>query len=88
MSWSKGSSPPVGDRDYGTCSPARRHRNGQNVQVVADLDGLLADVGDPVPGARHDSVAFHLSGIAHSGQPTDQQCRPPLIGPPWFRSIH
>jgi hypothetical protein len=44
----------------------RRHKHvsGQNVQVVADLDGHLADVGDPVPGARHDAAAFFLSGIA------------------------
>lgn len=36
---------------------------GQNVQVVADLDGRIAHVGDPVPGARH-NAAFWLSGIA------------------------
>jgi len=57
---------PVGDRDgYADLYSGKKHINGQNVQVVTDLDGRLADVGDPVPGARHDSVAFHLSGIAH-----------------------
>lgn len=37
---------------------------GQNVQVVATLSGRLADVGDPCPGAMHDSRAFRESGIA------------------------
>jgi hypothetical protein len=56
---------PVGDRDgYADLYSGKKHVSGQNVQVVADLDGHLADVGDPVPGARHDAAAFHLSGIA------------------------
>jgi hypothetical protein len=38
--------------------------SGQYVQVIADLDGRVADVGDPVPGARHDAAAFFISGIA------------------------
>ena len=37
---------------------------GQNVQVVANLAGRVADVGDPCPGAMHDSRAFEASGIA------------------------
>src|SRR5262245_19296538 len=37
---------------------------GQNVQVVATLSGRVADVGDPCPGAMHDSRAFRESGIA------------------------
>jgi hypothetical protein len=56
---------PVGDRDgYPDLFSGKKHVHGQNVQVVADLDGQVADVGDPVPGARHDAVAFFLSGIA------------------------
>ena len=55
----------VGDRDgYADLYSGKKHVNGQNVQVVADLDGRVADVGDPVPGARHDAAAFWLSGIA------------------------
>lgn len=56
---------PVGDRDgYADLYSGKKQFNGQNVQVVSDLDGLVADVGDPVPGARHDAAAFWLSGIA------------------------
>jgi hypothetical protein len=56
---------PVGEREgYASLFSGKKHRSGQNVQVVADLGGRVADVGDPVPGARHDSVAFGLSGIA------------------------
>jgi len=45
-------------------APAQKHVNGQNVQAIADLDELVVDVGEPVPGARHDGAAFWLSGIA------------------------
>jgi hypothetical protein len=56
---------PVGERDdYHGLFSGKKHVSGQNVQVVADLDGRVADVGDPVPGARHDSAAFFISGIA------------------------
>jgi hypothetical protein len=56
---------PVGERDgYDGLFSGKKHVSGQNVQVVADLDGRVADVGDPLPGARHDAVAFFISGIA------------------------
>lgn len=56
---------PVGEReDYAGLFSGKKHVSGENVQVVADLGGRVADVGDPVPGSRHDSVAFELSGIA------------------------
>jgi DDE superfamily endonuclease len=56
---------PVGDRDGSAdLFSGTKHINGQNVQVVSDLDGRVADVGDPVPAARHDSAALHISGIA------------------------
>lgn len=56
---------PVGEREgYASLFSGKKHLSGQNVQVVADLEGRVADVGDPVPGARHDSVAFSMSGIA------------------------
>jgi hypothetical protein len=56
---------PVGEREgYTGLFSGKKHLCGQNVQVVADLDGDLTDVGDPVPGARHDAAAFHVSGIA------------------------
>ncbi len=55
----------VGERDgYDGLFSGKKHVSGQTVQVVADQDGHLADVGAPVPGARHDSAAFDLSGIA------------------------
>lgn len=56
---------PVGERDgYHGLFSGKKHLSGQNVQVIADLDGHIADVGDPVPGARHDAAAFFISGIA------------------------
>jgi hypothetical protein len=56
---------PVGQRDgYLDLFSGKKHLNGYNIQVVSDLGGLLVDVGDPVPGARHDSMAFSISGIA------------------------
>jgi hypothetical protein len=56
---------PVGEReDYHGLYSGKKHLCGQNIQVVADLDGCVADVGDPVPGARHDAAAFFISGIA------------------------
>lgn len=41
---------PVGEREHhrGLFS-GKKHRSGQNVQVVTDLDGRAADVGEPVP---------------------------------------
>ena len=56
---------PVGERDgvEGLFSGKKRV-SGQNVQVVATLGGRLADVGEPCPGAMHDSLAFVESGIA------------------------
>lgn len=56
---------PVGEREhYDGLFSGKKHVSGQNVQVVADLDGRVTDVGDPVNGARHDAAAFHISGIA------------------------
>ncbi len=37
---------------------------GFNIQVAASLDGDVAAVGTPVPGARHDAHAVHASGLA------------------------
>jgi hypothetical protein len=56
---------PIGARDGtdGLFSDKKGYY-GQNVQVVATLSGRLADVGDPCPGAMHDSRAFRESGIA------------------------
>jgi len=56
---------PVGEREsYHGLFSGKKHVCGQNVQVIADLDGRVADVGEPVNGARHDAAAFHVSGIA------------------------
>jgi len=56
---------PVGQRDgLADLYSGKKHVSGQNNQVVSDLDGQVADVGDPVPGARHDAAAFWCSGIA------------------------
>jgi DDE superfamily endonuclease/Helix-turn-helix of DDE superfamily endonuclease len=56
---------PVGDReDADDLYSGKKHLNGQNVRVVANLDGRVVDVGDPCPGAMHDSRAFTQSGIA------------------------
>ncbi|GAB3802881.1 IS5/IS1182 family transposase [Micromonospora zhanjiangensis] len=56
---------PVGERDDTTgLFSDKKHLSGQNVQVVATLGGRVVDVGDPCPGARHDSKAFVDSGLA------------------------
>jgi hypothetical protein len=56
---------PVGEREhYDSLFSGKKHVSGQNVQVIADLDGRVADVGEPVNGARHDAAAFFISGIA------------------------
>nr|WP_240956537.1 transposase family protein [Micromonospora sp. HNM0581] len=55
---------PVDEREaYHGLFSGKKHVCGQNVQVIANLDGRVADVGDPVDGARHDAAAFHISGI-------------------------
>jgi hypothetical protein len=56
---------PVGERD-GTedLFSDKMGFSGINIQFVATLSGRLADVGDPCPGARHDSRAFRESGVA------------------------
>lgn len=53
---------------------------GQNVQVVATLSGRVADVGDPCPGAMHDSRAFRESGIADRWAEHYQPGGPGMIG--------
>jgi len=56
---------PIGERDgVEELFSDKKGFCGQNVQVVATLSGRIADVGDPCPGARHDSRAFRESGIA------------------------
>ncbi|WP_238324072.1 transposase family protein [Salinispora pacifica] len=56
---------PVGEREsYHGLFSGKKHLSGQNVQVIANLDGRVADVGEPVNGARHDAAAFFISGIA------------------------
>lgn len=42
-----------------------KHRDtGFNLQVAATLSGRLLAVGAPVPGARHDTYAWHAGGLA------------------------
>ena len=53
---------------------------GMNIQFVSTLGGRLADVGDPCPGARHDSRAFRESGIAGRWAGHFAESRPGLIG--------
>jgi hypothetical protein len=56
---------PVGEREgVDGLHSGKKHVTGQNVQVVSTLSGRMADVGDPCPGAMHDSRAFEESGIA------------------------
>lgn len=72
---------PVGERDGidGLFSD-KKGFPGINVQVVASLAGLLADVGDPCPGARHDSRAFRESGIAERWDDHITEGGPGMIG--------
>ena len=71
----------VGERDgYHGLFSGKKHLSGQNVQVVADLRGRVADVGDPVPGARHDAAAFFISGIADRWADHYAPAGPGMIG--------
>lgn len=55
----------VGERDdVGNLFSGKKHLNGQNVQVVANLNGRVVDVGQPCPGSMNDARAFTESGIA------------------------
>ena len=56
---------PVGEREgYDGLFSGKKHLSGQNVQVVADLDGRVADVGEPVPAhiANGDGLAEAPAG--------------------------
>jgi hypothetical protein len=72
---------PIGER-HGTDGlfSDKKGYHGQNVQVVATLSGRVADVGDPCPGATHDSRAFRESGIAERWAGHYQPGGPGLIG--------
>lgn len=64
---------PVGQReDQEGLYSGKKHYSGYNVQVVANLDARVVDVGDPCPGSRYDSHAFHASGIATRWQAHSQ----------------
>lgn len=79
---------PVGEREgYDGLFSGKKHLSGQNVQVVADLDGRVADVGDPVPGARHDSAAFFVSGIAERWSGHYAPGGPGMTGDGGYRGI-
>jgi hypothetical protein len=75
---------PIGEREhYDGPFSGKKHVSGQNVQVIGGLGGLggrVADVGEPVNGARHDAAAFFISGIAEcwAGHLTPQD--PGMIG--------
>jgi DDE superfamily endonuclease/Helix-turn-helix of DDE superfamily endonuclease len=58
----------------------KHHECGFNVQVVANTGGRLVDVGDPVPGARHDAYAFDASGIAQRWAAHMTEGGPGLLG--------
>ncbi len=58
----------------------KHHECGFNVQVVANTGGRLVDVGDPVPGARHDAYAFNASGIAQRWAAHIAEDGPGLLG--------
>jgi DDE superfamily endonuclease len=57
---------PTGERPDAAANmfSDKHHECGFNIQVVASTTGRLVDVGEPVPGARHDAYAFTASGIA------------------------
>ncbi|AND17304.1 transposase family protein [Rathayibacter tritici] len=58
----------------------KRHRQGLNVQIAADLDGGLLAASDPVAGARHDRVALALCGWEPILDDTDWIADPGYIG--------
>lgn len=72
---------PVGEReDYHGLFSGKKHVSGQNVQVISDLNRRVADVGEPVNGARHDAAAFSISGIAERWATHLTPAGPGMIG--------
>jgi hypothetical protein len=73
---------PTGERPQAKANmfSDKHHECGFNVQVVANTAGRLVDVGDPVPGARHDAYAFTASGIASRWAGHMAQDGPGLLG--------
>ena len=68
---------PVGEReDHHGLFSGKKHMSGQNIQVIADLDGRVTDVGEPVNGARQggceNSLAVSNHTITLTVRPTDQ----------------
>lgn len=59
-----------------------------NIQFVATLGGRLAEVGDPCPGARHDSRAFRDSGIAERWAGHYAPGGPGMIGDKGYQGTH
>ncbi len=49
----------------------KHHTTGLNVQVAATLDGHLAWVSDPTPGATHDTTAIRNSGLLEELPPAN-----------------
>jgi hypothetical protein len=47
----------------------KHETTGMNVQVACTLDGRLAWIPDPVPGARHDSYCLNASGVLDTLDP-------------------
>jgi hypothetical protein len=72
---------PVGERDAVTgLFSGKKHLSGQNVQVVANLQGRVVDVGDPCPGSMYDSRAFTESGLAERWSQHIHPDGPGMIG--------
>jgi len=49
----------------------KHHTTGHNHQVVADLDGRLLHVGDPLPGRTHDTRAVRDTGLLATLDPAN-----------------
>ncbi len=51
-------------RSPGKINFSGKHKHaGFNHQVICTLDGRLLAITDPVPGARHDALAFRAHGL-------------------------
>jgi hypothetical protein len=50
--------------DEPTLYSGKHHRTGHNHQFVADINGYLLHISDPLPGSTHDAKAITETGIA------------------------
>ncbi|MFJ8390847.1 transposase family protein [Streptomyces sp. NPDC094438] len=71
---------------------AKHRRTGHNIQVISDLHGRLREVGQPLPGARHDAHAYTASGaeaaVGRRPGPGDKGYQGSNLFTPYKKPLH